>query len=73
MDVRIGGIYALDRIARDSKRDHWTVMQALSAFIRDHSHEPWPVDKEGEQQGERETRPDIQIALSCDRVPDSKT
>jgi hypothetical protein len=42
LDVRIGGIYALERIARDSARDHATVMEVLSAFIREHSHEQWP-------------------------------
>ena len=42
IDVRIGGIYALERIARDSARDHPTVMEVLTAFIRDHSHEQWP-------------------------------
>jgi hypothetical protein len=35
LDVRIGGIYALERIARDSARDHPTVMEVLSAFIHD--------------------------------------
>jgi hypothetical protein len=42
LDVRIGGIYALERIARDSARDHPTVIEVLSAFIRQHSHEQWP-------------------------------
>jgi len=37
MTVRIGGIFALERIARDSEKDHWTVMEALCAFIRDES------------------------------------
>ena len=32
IDVRIGGIYALERIARDSARDHPTVMEVLVAF-----------------------------------------
>jgi hypothetical protein len=39
--VRIGGIYALERIARDSPKDHPTVMEVLTAFIREHSREPW--------------------------------
>ena len=43
LDVRIGGIYALERVARDSRRDHPTVMEVLAAFIREHSHEQWPV------------------------------
>jgi uncharacterized protein YjbI with pentapeptide repeats len=42
LDVRIGGIYALERITRDSPKDHPTVMEVLTAFIRDHSREPLP-------------------------------
>ena len=42
LDVRIGGICALERVARDSARDHPAVMEMLAAFIREHSHEPWP-------------------------------
>jgi hypothetical protein len=64
LDVRIGGIYALERVARDSRRDHPTVMEVLTAFIRDHSREPWPLrDSSGPEQ-ERSTRPDIQAALT---------
>jgi hypothetical protein len=33
--TRLGGIYALERIARDSGPDHWTVIEVLLAFIRD--------------------------------------
>jgi Pentapeptide repeats (8 copies) len=32
--IRLGGIYALERIARDSPRDQPTVVEVLSAFIR---------------------------------------
>ena len=45
LDVRIGGIYALERVARDSARDHPTIMEVLAAFIREHSHEQWPLAK----------------------------
>lgn len=34
--VRLGGIYALQRIAKDSKNDHWMVMEVLSAFVRNY-------------------------------------
>lgn len=34
IEVRLGGIYSLERIARDSPADHWTIMEILSAFIR---------------------------------------
>jgi hypothetical protein len=33
LDVRLGGIYALERIAKDSERDHSTVVEVLSAFV----------------------------------------
>jgi uncharacterized protein YjbI with pentapeptide repeats len=38
LDVRLGGIYALERIAVDSARDHPTVVEVLSAFFREHSN-----------------------------------
>jgi hypothetical protein len=36
--IRLGGIYALERIARDSASDHWSVMEVLTAFVREYSH-----------------------------------
>ena len=33
--VRLGGIYALERIAKNSKDDHWTIMEVLTAFVRE--------------------------------------
>jgi hypothetical protein len=35
--IRLGGIYSLERIARDSKADHGPVMEVLTAFVRDHA------------------------------------
>jgi hypothetical protein len=32
--LRLGGIYALERIARDSRRDHPRIMEVLTAYIR---------------------------------------
>ena len=42
IDVRLGGIYALERIAVDSERDSETITEVLSAFIREHSGDPAP-------------------------------
>ena len=65
LDVRIGGVYALERVARDSARDHPTVMDVLTAFIREHSHEQWPPsDHPTSREQERSTRPDVQAALT---------
>lgn len=37
LDVRLGGIYALERIARDSSRDHEPIVEILCAFLREHA------------------------------------
>jgi hypothetical protein len=37
--VRLGGIYALERIARESKEDHWPIMEILTAYVRVNA--PW--------------------------------
>jgi Pentapeptide repeats (8 copies) len=64
LDVRIGGIYALERVARDSAEDHPTVMEVLTAFIREHSREQWPLpDTDSSEQGPL-TRPDVQAAVT---------
>ena len=65
LDVRIGGIYALERVARDSAKDHPTVMEVLTAFIREYSREPWPTSDSGAQEGPRSTRPDVQAAITA--------
>jgi hypothetical protein len=77
LDVRIGGIYALGRIAWDSVRDHPTVMDVLAALIRERSHEQWPLAEQGDATSAqqppadpprvtfpRSPRPDIQAALT---------
>jgi len=40
IDVRLGGIYAMEQIACDSKKDHRTTMEVLIAFVQ--MHAPWP-------------------------------
>ena len=37
MAIRLGGIYALERIAQDSERDHWQVMEVLTAYVRENN------------------------------------
>jgi hypothetical protein len=62
--VRIGGIYALERIARDSAIDHPAVIEVLAAFVREYSHEPWaPTGLTTDAPGRRPTRPDVQSAI----------
>jgi len=65
LDVRIGGIYALERVARDFPRDQPTVIAVLAAFVREHSHEQWPLPKsDRDPVPDHTTRPDVQAALT---------
>ena len=64
LDVRIGGIYALERVARDSARDHPTVMEVLIAFIREHSHDQSPPPDPVGREQERSIRADVQAAVT---------
>lgn len=59
LDVRIDGIYALERIARDSAKDHPAVIEVLTAFIRRHARRP-----PGSKRPETWPPPDVQTALT---------
>ena len=37
MAIRLGGIYALERIARDSEKDHGPIMEVLTAYVRENA------------------------------------
>ena len=57
--VRIGGIYALERIAKDSSKDHWTIMEILTSYVRENSSLPpqlkqYPKDKQEIEQRQKE-------------------
>ena len=65
LDVRIGGIHALERVARDTPADHAAVMEMLAAFIREHSHAQWPPPDPAGQVRERPLRPDVQAAMTA--------
>jgi Pentapeptide repeats (8 copies) len=45
IEVRLGAIYALERIAFDSPRDHWTIMEVLTAYVRQNA--PIPSNSTG--------------------------
>ncbi|MEP0924903.1 pentapeptide repeat-containing protein [Leptolyngbya sp. ST-U4] len=37
IQVRLGGVYSLERIAKDSPEDCWTIVEVLSSFIREYA------------------------------------
>jgi|GEM_PF-572720 len=40
IETRLGGIYALERISKDSEKDYWTIIEILTAFVREHAKLP---------------------------------
>ncbi len=40
VDVRLGGIYALERLTGDSGRDRFSIEQVITAYVRVHAHPP---------------------------------
>ena len=37
MAIRLGGIYALERLAKDSEKDHGSIMEILTAYVRENA------------------------------------
>ena len=63
LNVRIGATYSLERIAKDSLKDYWTIMEVLTAFVRNKS--PLPKDwKPDLKQQLADITTDVQSALT---------
>jgi uncharacterized protein YjbI with pentapeptide repeats len=71
LEVVLGGIYALERIARDSPDDQATIAEVLTAYVR--THAPWPPRRPGQYVADATVEqvpamqswsPDVQAALT---------
>jgi uncharacterized protein YjbI with pentapeptide repeats len=49
LDIRLGGIYALERIAHDSETHYEPVLEVLTAFLREHTGRQGPPPDEPPQ------------------------
>ena len=57
-EVVIGGIYSLERIAKDSPKDQWTIMEVLTSYIRKNSPIPSNIQQLKPEAEEREKTPE---------------
>jgi hypothetical protein len=70
--TRLGGIYALERIANDSKDDREAIAEILTAYVRHHakwkeSSWSWPLRQASTTEvleGLRVRKPDVQAAMT---------
>ncbi|MFJ3164205.1 pentapeptide repeat-containing protein [Streptomyces kanasensis] len=67
LEVRLGGIYALQRIMEDSPRDQPSIVNVLSTYIRNHAKKP---KRATEASGGKEPTSDVQAALTALRGRD---
>jgi hypothetical protein len=37
VEIRLGGIYALERITNELEKDYWSIMEVLTAYVRKNS------------------------------------
>lgn len=65
--MRIGGVYALERIAMDSKTDRLTIVEVLTSFVRLNS-----ALTPGTEERSRPQDPDSKIAAARDAAPAGK-
>jgi Pentapeptide repeats (8 copies) len=63
IEIRLGAIYALERIAHDSPRDHWTIMEVLTAYVRQNAPAA-PKGEPPEKPLPEKPRTDIQAILT---------
>ncbi|WP_406212597.1 pentapeptide repeat-containing protein [Streptomyces canus] len=77
IDVRLGGIFALQRIMQDSARDHPTVVSIVAAYVRQHAPLKVPTNGKTETTGNPTLKlpsADIQAALNVlSRRPENRS
>jgi len=54
IETRLGGIYILERISKESPDDYWTIMETLTAFVRERAR--WRAPDAAARPGKRQRR-----------------
>ena len=65
LEVRLGGIYALQKIAADAPKEyHWSIIEVLASYIRENTSEKKSSSKKNKDQDSDNINADIQAALT---------
>jgi Pentapeptide repeats (8 copies) len=62
LEIRLGGIYSLERTAREDRDYHWPIMEVLTTYIRQHA--PRKPDKGSSEEEISSPDPNIQAILT---------
>ncbi len=68
LDVRLGGLFALERIAKNSMADREPITRILEAFVR--THAPWPAGSPESAEARPTPAVDQNLPWLRDRAPD---
>jgi hypothetical protein len=68
LELRLGGIYALEGIARESEDYHWPIMEVLTAYVRVHAPVQKTQDKQLTKSKKQATNNAVQPAVSTDAL-----
>jgi len=73
LEIRLGGIYALERIAKDSVDDHWTIMEVLTTYVRENAkweQEPYrPVSLPKSKQNRKNKKEKLKHSEPVEPIP----
>ncbi len=61
-EARLGGIYALERLASESEREYWPVIEVLTAYVRENA--AWKATERGVASGSVRPPADIQAIMA---------
>jgi hypothetical protein len=62
LQIRLGGIYSLERTAREDRDYHWPIMEVLTTYVRQQAPRNW--DKGSSDEHAEASKPDIQAILT---------
>lgn len=63
LEVRMGALYLLERIAKDSPRDHVPVTETICAYIRENANKPH-IDVEATKENEKAAAKRLKVKLA---------
>lgn len=64
LEIRLGGIYALEQIAKDSETFYWPIIEILTAYVRENSKIPKDEDGNPDYDKANRVTADIQAILT---------
>ena len=65
LQIQLGGIYALERVARDSETHYWPIMEVLTTYLREKAR--WKKDDDHKEQvrlDDRRASADVQAIMT---------